>query len=147
MERYSQCCQKLIDAYPKDFNSNFSAELQQFHSYVFHKFSETKNVKTRFSHAKLYKILVEESIECAFPNVDIGFRLFLTLMITNCSAECSFSQLKHIKNFIRTIMKQGRLDALSLLCIEADLLRKLSFEDLIKDFAAKKSRRKLFKYK
>ncbi|XP_038649470.1 LOW QUALITY PROTEIN: zinc finger MYM-type protein 1-like [Scyliorhinus canicula] len=43
IERYSQCCQKLIDAYPEDFNSNFSAELQQFHSYVRHKLSATKN--------------------------------------------------------------------------------------------------------
>ncbi|KAG7154647.1 putative Zinc finger MYM-type protein 1-like 9, partial [Homarus americanus] len=36
IERYSQCCQKLIDAYPEDFNTNFSAELQQFHLYVRH---------------------------------------------------------------------------------------------------------------
>jgi len=28
IERYSQCCQKLIDAYPEDFNRNFSDELQ-----------------------------------------------------------------------------------------------------------------------
>ena len=95
-KRYSQCCQKLIHAYPEDFNSNFSADLQQFHSYVLHKFSETKNIKTRFSHAELYKILVVDSIECAFPKVDIGFRIFLTLMIKNYSAERSFSQLKHI---------------------------------------------------
>ena len=32
IERYSQCCQKLIDANLEDFNSNFSAELQKFHS-------------------------------------------------------------------------------------------------------------------
>ena len=115
IERYSQCCQKLINAYPEDFNSNFSDELQQFHSYVLHKFSKTKNVKTRFSHAELYKILVEDSIECVFPNVDIGFCIFLTLTVTNCSAERSFSQLKHIKNPTRTTMKQGRLGALSLL--------------------------------
>lgn len=115
IERYSQCCQKLIDAYPEDLNTNFSAELQQFHSYVHHKFSATINVKTRFSHAELYKIIVEDNIECAFPNVDICFRIFLTLMVTNCSAERSFSQLKYIKNPNRTTMKQGRLDALSLL--------------------------------
>ena len=60
-------------------------------------------------------------------------------MITNCSVERSFSQLKHIKNPIRKTKKQGRLDALSLLSIEVDVLRKLSFEDLIKNFAAKKA--------
>lgn len=144
-ERYSQCCQKLIDASPEDFKTNFSTELQQFHSYVRRKFSATKIVKTNFSHGELYKIIVEDNIACAFPNVDIGLRIFLTLMVTNCTAERSFSRLKHIKNPNRTIMRQDRLDALALLSIEADLLRQINFEDLIKDFAMKKCRRKVFK--
>lgn len=46
-ERYSQSCQKHIDDYPEDFNSNFSAELQQFHSNVLNKFSETKVCKNK----------------------------------------------------------------------------------------------------
>ena len=41
-------------------------------------------------------------------------------------------------------MQQGRLDVLSLLCIEADVLRKIGYEDLIKDFARKKVWSKLF---
>jgi len=77
----------LIDAYPEDFNSNLSAELQQFHLYVRHKFSATNNVKTRFSHAELYKIILEDNIECVFPIVDIAYHMFLTVMVTNCSAE------------------------------------------------------------
>ena len=100
-----------------------------------HKFSATKNVKTRSSHAELYKIIVEDNIiEYIFPNGDIGFHIFLTLMVTNCSAHRSLSQLKYIKKNIRTTMQQGRLDALSLLGIEADMLHKINFEDLIKDF-------------
>ena len=35
-------------------------------------------------------------------------------------------------------MQQGRLDAVFLLCIESDVLRKINFEDLIKDFTIKK---------
>ena len=79
-----------------------------------HKFSATKKLKTGFRHAELYKIIVQDYIECTFPNVDIDFHIFLTLMVTNCSAERPFSQLKYIKNPIRTNMQQGRLDALSL---------------------------------
>lgn len=41
-------------------------------------------------------------------------------------------------------MQQGRLEALSLLAIEADVLRKISFDDVIKDFATRKSRRHFF---
>ena len=44
--RYSECCQMLIDADPNDVNSNLSTELQQFHSYIRHKFSVTKDEKS-----------------------------------------------------------------------------------------------------
>jgi DNA (cytosine-5)-methyltransferase 1 len=66
-------------------------------------------------------------------------------MVTNCTTERSFSQMKRIKNPNRTTMRQERLEFLSLFIIEADLLRQINFVDLIKDFANKKCRRKLFK--
>ena len=62
-------------------------------------------------------------------------------MLTNVLAERSFSQLKRIKNPYRTTMGQERLDSLSLLCIEADVLRSVDFDDVIKDFAFAKSRK------
>ena len=94
--------------------------------------------KTKFSHLDLYNSLVEDKIQSVFPNIEIALRIFLTLMITNCSAERSFSQLKRIRNTQRTTMCQDRLDALSLLCIEADMLRRVSFGEIIKDFAIRK---------
>ena len=85
--------------------------------------------------------MVKDNIECAFLNVEISLRIFFTLMVTNCSAERSFSQLKYIKNQNRTTMRQEKLDSLSLLMIESDLLRKIIFDDIIKDFARHKSRK------
>lgn len=141
----SQCCEGLINAYPEDLNNNLYTELQQFHSYIRHKFRASKSENNTFSHAELYKVIVRDNIECAFPNVEIALRLFLTLMVTNCSTERSFSQLKHTKNPSRSTMKQERLDSLSLLMIEADLLRKINFDDVLKNFARRKSRKKNFK--
>ena len=92
----------------------------------------------------LNKVIVEDNIECAFPNAEISLHIFLTSMVTNCSTEHSFSQMKPIKNPNRTTMRQERLESLYLLMIEADLLRQINFEDLIKDFANNKCRRKLF---
>ena len=84
--------------------------------------------------------MVKDNIECAFPNVDISLRIFLTLMVTNCPAERSFSKLKHKNNPNRTTMRQEKLDSLNLLMIEADLLRKINFDDIIKDIASHISR-------
>jgi hypothetical protein len=78
------------------------------------------------------KVIVEDNIECVFPNVDISLRIFLTLMVTNCTTERSFSQMKRIKNPNKTTMRQKRLESLSLLMIEADLLCQINFEDLIR---------------
>jgi len=41
-------------------------------------------------------------------------------------------------------MGHERLDSLSLLCIEADMLRSVDFDDVIKDFALAKSRKRTF---
>jgi len=41
-------------------------------------------------------------------------------------------------------MGQERLDSLSLLCIEANILHSVDFEDVIKDFALAKSRKRTF---
>ena len=97
-----------------------------------------KRSKNRFSHAELYKIIEEDNFEYAFPN-DIGSHIFLTLMVTNCSAELSFSHLKYIKTPTRTTMQQGRhAGCLSSTKYRSDVLREINFEDLINDFAIKK---------
>ena len=41
---------------------------------------------------KIKKVMFKDDIECAYPNVEISLRIFVTLMVTNCSAERSFSQ-------------------------------------------------------
>ena len=38
----------------------------------------------------------------AFPNVCVALRMFLTLLVTNCHGECSFSHRVRIKNDLRT---------------------------------------------
>lgn len=116
-------------------------EVLQFHKYLQSRFQGTK---TDFTHAELYDIIVQDKIRSAFPNLDIALRIFLTFMLTNVSAERSFSQLKRIKNPYRTTMGQERLDSLSLLCIESDMLSSVDFDDVIRDFAFEKSRKRTF---
>ncbi|KAF2903984.1 hypothetical protein ILUMI_02194 [Ignelater luminosus] len=87
-----------------------------------------------------YHLLKENKIEDTFPNVEIALRIFLSMMVTNCSGERSFSKLKKIKNKLRSSMLQERL-SLSLMSIECDVLKDINFEEVIDDFACLKSRR------
>ena len=77
-----------------------------------------------------------------FPNVYVALRLFLTLPVSNCEGERSFSLLSRIKIELRTKMSQKRLKALSLMAIESDLTNALDFDDIVEDFARNSARKK-----
>ena len=69
--------------------------------------------------------------------------IYLVLMVSNCSAERSFSKMKLIKNRLRTSMSNDRLSHLALMSIESDILREINFQDLLTEFAKKKKARKV----
>ena len=83
----------------------------------------------------------ELKVECLFQNVAVAIRIFCTIPVTVAEAERSFSKLKQIKNVQRSVMGQERLSGLALLAIESDLARSLKFDDIINDFALRKSRK------
>src|SRR6185437_16445165 len=87
---------------------------------------------------KLLTAIREGNHRDTFPNVDIALRIYLCNFATNCSGERSFSTLSRVKNELRSNMSQERMSALSLLCIESDVVRNLSFDDVIDDFAGMK---------
>ena len=87
--------------------------------------------------------MCKKKIHTAFPNVEALFRLFLSLKVTNCSGERSFSRLKSIKNELRSTMSQKRLSALSILCIESGKLKQINFDEFLYDFALTKARKKI----
>jgi hAT family C-terminal dimerisation region len=88
----------------------------------------------------MYILLKTSGVDESFSNVEVILRIYLSLLVTNCSGERSFSQLKRIKNELRSTMHQERLAALSLMCIENDVVRQLNFNDIIDQFAAAKAR-------
>ena len=94
------------------------------------------------SPSEMLAIMTQSKIQSAFPNLFILLRIYLTLPITNCTGERSFSHLKRIKNYFRSLTGQNRLSDLAMLNIEADLLRTIDFTQLIDGFAAAKSRRR-----
>ena len=125
----------LVQMYSDDVNTDLVPEVQHFHSYI-----KKNTTIEKISYQDMYHIIKKHRIAMAFPNVETVLKLFLSLPVTNCSGERSFSKLKHIKNEIGTTMGQERLSSLSILYIESDILRKLKFEDLIKVFSYQKAR-------
>ena len=70
--------------------------------------------------------------------------MFLTEPATVASAERSFSKLKLITNYLRSNMKQDRLNNLARLSIESGIVKQIDFDTVIRSFANKKARKALF---
>lgn len=79
-----------------------------------------------------------------FANVEVADRIFLCMMVTNCTGERSFSRLKRIKNELRRTMTQSRLNSLALLAINFEKTRALDFTDVVNQFAKQKARKRKF---
>ena len=69
-------------------------------------------------------------------------RIILTLPVSSCSAERSFSGLRHLKTYLRSRMTQERLNAIALMNTHKHILSCLNIENLVDNFISKSSVRK-----
>ena len=93
--------------------------------------------------AEMYNLIKKNKLELLFLNVNIALRIYLSLMVTNCSGERSFSKLKRIKNEQRTSLGQDKLNSLTLLSIEHEVMEEIKVGDIIKKFASLKARKRV----
>jgi len=128
-----------IQFYHNDLDDNLKTEISHFYHYIKTVSSDIDNCGVI---AKLY---YERQLIDVFPNVYIALRLYMTIPLTNCEAEYSFSKLALIKNQLRSTQIEDRLNALTIMSIENDICKKLSFDDVLHAFASSKSRKKYFK--
>ena len=55
-----------------------------------------------------------------FPQISKLFRLLLIMPATSATSERSFSSLRHIETYLRTSMKQERLNHLMMIYVHKD---------------------------
>jgi hypothetical protein len=63
-------------------------------------------------------------------------------MVTTCSGEKSSAVLNGMKNDPRMTMRQEKLSALTIVCIESDKLHSLLFNDIIDKFTFQNQEKK-----
>jgi hypothetical protein len=104
--------------------------------------NQTDTAIASASASSMLQVMSRYDMQSAFPNVNIALRIYVTLPVSNCTGERSFSHLKRIKNYLRSTMLQERLSALAILNIENELVKNIDFGQLVEAFATAKSRRR-----
>ena len=141
---------KLVNIYASDLQPELAEELVQFKAALKTKLgkealqvSELDNLEdedpdnsTICSKIEIqsYHFIIDNGLCSTLANTETTLRIFLCLMVTNCTGEQSFSKLKLIKSHLRSTMLQEHLNMLSLMSIEQDLLRKVDSECIIRNF-------------
>ena len=84
-----------------------------------------------------------KELDRILPGLTTVLQIYMTLPITSCEAERKFSKLSVIKNkFCSTMLwvSQGYFSTLSI----ENITKSLSYEEAIKEYAAKKCRKKSY---
>ncbi|CAI5658458.1 unnamed protein product [Oreochromis niloticus] len=135
-EELLQQCQTLSttlthDSQPDINGTELAMEMQNFPPLP------SKNM----TNMELLTFLHEKKLAEIYPNMWVALRIFATLPVTVAAAERSFSKLKLIKTYLRSTMMQERLSGLSIISINHVVSNQLSYDDVVDDFAARKTRR------
>ncbi|KAH1249266.1 hypothetical protein GmHk_05G012662 [Glycine max] len=81
----------------------------------------------------------------SFPNAYKTYRIMLTILVLVASTKKSFSKLKIIKTYLRSTMFQQRLNELTLLSIEKEMLNEINYDNLTDNFTSQKAQKINFK--
>ncbi|XP_044141441.1 52 kDa repressor of the inhibitor of the protein kinase-like [Bufo gargarizans] len=127
--------ENLISYYSDDLSSSLVGELQHLRKVYDATFTRD------LAPLDLLNAIHKLQLEGIFGEISIALRIFTTIPLSVPEGERAFSKLSLIKNYLRSTMSEQRLNSLALLSIEHELARKLSFKDLIEDFASLKLRR------
>lgn len=69
-----------------------------------------------------------------YCNVYKAVKLFITIPVTSCTCERSFSKLSIVKTKLRSLMTQDRLDNLLLIFIEQELANSIDYNKVMDEF-------------
>ena len=95
--------------------------------------SVPEHVNTNCIHS-IYCYLTSSGLDKLYPMISIAYQLILTLPVTSCSCERSFSALKFVKNALRSTMSQSRLSDLMILAVEAEKTKNMDLKSVVELF-------------
>ena len=94
----------------------------------------------------MLKVLSTFNLQSAFPELYTVHKILVTLPIGSTKCERTFSKLKFVKNNLRSIIGQKRLNSLMFINVERDLTKVLDYGQVINSFADTQLLQKMLRY-
>ena len=123
--------QDLATHYKQEFSQSEAAVAKNYINAM------RKNTEDKITMEMVYSMLDKD----VFPTIKKLFQIALTVPVTSCKCERSFSCLRRVKIWKRNRMTQGRMDHLSVLAIERKTYAACTDCELVTAFDNQKKRR------
>ena len=91
------------------------------------------NKKSIFE-ALLEELIASDNLKRMLSEVDKLIRLYLTIPVTNATAEHSFSALKRVTTYLRSTMTQERLNNCLIMHVFIDKVDQLNLTEISSEF-------------
>jgi hypothetical protein len=123
----------LSDFYKDDIN----AARLELHTTMLHDII-SKNKQTLANFGDTVGILkADAAIRSLLPELVKCVRLLLTVPLSSCTAERSFSALRRLKTYMRATMTQTRLNSISILNVHQDYTTNINIDTVMNEFISK----------
>lgn len=122
----------LITFYAQDVQCSDTAAIGELHMW----YEKLKELNIYSRQAMKYFVLCNEDI---FPTIHKLLKILITLPVSTCTSERSFSTLRRLKTYLRNSTGQQRLNGLAMLNIHREVI--ISPEEVLNEMA--KSQRRL----
>ena len=108
LSRYRSMSVQAVNDNVRLLTSVYAADLDQDHIQIANEFEQFfrfiqvhpeqgNDEQNTTSIQRMYKLLKVSGVETSFSNLEILMRIYLSLFITNCSGERSFSRLRELR--------------------------------------------------
>jgi len=133
-KQQAKLIENLVEFYANDLEDSLTvlAEVKIWHHQVF-----KLRLETNLKMVTAIEV-ISNCNNALYPNIYKLLTILLTLPVTSCEAERSFSTLKRIKTYLRNSTADNRLNGLAALNIHREI--KVDIDAVIKQLANKKRR-------
>ena len=111
-DQLRDAAERLVKTNPEDLNTSFPEEIVHFQEYMNEPdvcLSQKGENKGTLIALRMLQTIINYEIQDTFPNMYIFLCIYLSLLVTNRSAERSFSALKRVKNYLQSTLKDEKI--------------------------------------